>query len=93
MSAARRLRRLELCGLGRPDWLAAAEASWAAPAPSTRRKVAVPIWRDPWMAVGGQTYTDDLLTRAGDRAQGSVADLEQSDDEMVRAFMHSTHSG
>lgn len=27
------------------------------------------------------------------RAKGSVADLEQSDDEMVRAFMHSSHSG
>ena len=25
----------------------------------------MPIWRDPWMVVGSQTYTDDLLTQAG----------------------------
>ena len=37
---------------------------WSAPA-APRLRVAVPIWRDPWMVVGSQTYTDDLLTRAG----------------------------
>lgn len=56
---------LELCGLGRPDWLAAAEASWAAPAPSTRRKVAVPIWRKPWMVAGADTFTTAVLDRLG----------------------------
>ena len=30
-----------------------------------RLRVAVPIWRDPWMVVGTPTYTDDLLARAG----------------------------
>lgn len=30
-----------------------------------RARVAVPIWRDPWMVVGSRTYTDDLLARAG----------------------------
>ena len=33
--------------------------------PAPRLRVAVPIWRDPWMVVGSGTYTDDLLTRAG----------------------------
>ena len=37
---------------------------WSTPA-APRLRVAVPIWRDPWMVVGSQTYTDDLLTRAG----------------------------
>ena len=51
-------------GLADPPWLAQARSLWAAPLP-TRLRVAVPIWRDPWMVVGSQTYTDDLLARAG----------------------------
>jgi hypothetical protein len=27
--------------------------------------VTVPVWRDPWMVVGGRTFTGDLLARAG----------------------------
>ena len=52
--------------LGRPDpdWLVEARSLWAVPAPP-RLRVAVPIWRDPWMVVGASTYTDDLLQRAG----------------------------
>ena len=30
-------------------------------------RVFCPIWRDPWMAVGGDTYADDLLTLCGGR--------------------------
>jgi ABC-type Fe3+-hydroxamate transport system substrate-binding protein len=29
--------------------------------PSHRPRVLVPIWRDPWMAIGGDTYADGLL--------------------------------
>ncbi len=47
-----------------PPWLASARELWSPPA-TPRLKVAVPIWRDPWMAVGSGTYTDDLLRRAG----------------------------
>lgn len=47
-----------------PDWLARARALWAEPVPP-RLRVAVPVWRDPWMVVGAPTYTDDLLARAG----------------------------
>ena len=56
---------LELCGLGHPDWLVAAEESWAAPAPPVRRKVAVPIWRKPWMVAGADTFTTAVLDRLG----------------------------
>lgn len=54
----------EALGLPDPPWLAEARSLWATPAPR-RLSVAVPIWRDPWMVVGAQTYTDDLLARAG----------------------------
>jgi ABC-type Fe3+-hydroxamate transport system substrate-binding protein len=47
-----------------PTWLVRARELWSSPSPR-RLAVAVPIWRDPWMVVGGKTYTDDLLDRAG----------------------------
>ena len=50
--------------LADPQWLVEARALWSTPAPR-RLGVAVPIWRDPWMVVGSETYTDDLLARAG----------------------------
>ena len=57
-------------GLDTPGWLAAAERAWAGHAPwpwSDRpgRRVAVPVWRDPWMVVGARTFTGDVLTRLG----------------------------
>ncbi len=58
-------RMLAACGLGRPDWLAAAQVSWAQPAPRERRRVAVPIWRRPWMVAGADTFTTDMLARLG----------------------------
>ena len=54
----------EALGLAEPSWLVAAGSLWSAPA-APRLRVAVPIWRDPWMVVGASTYTDDLLARAG----------------------------
>jgi ABC-type Fe3+-hydroxamate transport system substrate-binding protein len=29
------------------------------------RRVAVPVWRDPWMVVGARTFTGDVLARLG----------------------------
>jgi ABC-type Fe3+-hydroxamate transport system substrate-binding protein len=71
------LRRL-LTGpldLAAPAWLTAAEQAWTEPAPPSplarsslapsSRRVAVPIWRDPWMVVGARTFTGDVLTRLG----------------------------
>ncbi|MBL0746183.1 helical backbone metal receptor [Nocardioides baculatus] len=51
-------------GLPEPPWLVSARSLWSEPA-APRLRVAVPIWRDPWMVVGSPTYTDDLLARAG----------------------------
>jgi ABC-type Fe3+-hydroxamate transport system substrate-binding protein len=48
-----------------PSWLGEAKDVWAAPAPSADRRVAIPIWRDPWMVVGSRTFTGDLVGRLG----------------------------
>ncbi|HET7689441.1 MAG TPA: helical backbone metal receptor [Nocardioidaceae bacterium] len=47
-----------------PSWLAEAESVWATPA-EPRGKVVVPIWRDPWMVVGRDTFIGDLVRRLG----------------------------
>lgn len=61
------IERLFDSGLGwdAPDWLAAARSVWAAPPAADRPRVAVAIWRDPWMVVGGDTFADDMLGRLG----------------------------
>ena len=61
-SMSRLLR--EALGLPDPTWLLDARARWSTPA-APRLRVAVPIWRDPWMVVGSRTYTHDLLALAG----------------------------
>jgi ABC-type Fe3+-hydroxamate transport system substrate-binding protein len=52
-------------GWGVPAWLADVRAAWDKPLPAVRARVAVPIWRDPWMVVGRDTFTGDLLRRLG----------------------------
>ncbi|MEV0763237.1 helical backbone metal receptor [Nocardia sp. NPDC050435] len=52
-------------GLERPGWLDAAERAWAAPAPAPARRAVIPIWRDPWMVVGRDTFTADVAARLG----------------------------
>ena len=69
MASMRRLLTGPL-GLGVPAWLAAAERAWAGPPPRSSlarplRRVAVPVWRDPWMVVGARTFTGDVLGRLG----------------------------
>jgi ABC-type Fe3+-hydroxamate transport system substrate-binding protein len=58
----------EVLAWGVPDWLARVRELWV-PAggspPAPRARVAVPVWRDPWMVVGSATFTGDLLARAG----------------------------
>lgn len=51
--------------LDAPTWLDEADELWGGPPPPVRDRVAVPIWRDPWMVVGPRTYTTDLLRRMG----------------------------
>lgn len=51
--------------LHRVSWLEDAAAVWAPPPRLRGLRVAVPVWRDPWMWVGRDTYMDDLLARMG----------------------------
>lgn len=62
------LRRMfgEALGWGVPDWLAEAERRWQRPAAAASPlRVAIPVWRDPWMVVGSSTFTGDLAARLG----------------------------
>ncbi len=43
----------------------AAHQQLTATRPDMVRRVLVPIWRDPWMAVGSETYANDLLQMCG----------------------------
>ena len=55
----------DVLDVGTPDWLAAARSEWDGPVPEPSLDVAVAIWRDPWMAVGRDTFTGDLVARLG----------------------------
>jgi ABC-type Fe3+-hydroxamate transport system substrate-binding protein len=81
----------ELAGLGADPEAAARvlgpiERTLAARAePHAASAVFCPIWKDPWMAVGGDTYADDLLRVCGGRnvfadrpeRRYPIVDLEQ----------------
>ena len=68
-------RMLAACRLDRPGWLDEAAAVWAEPEKGPRRTAVVPIWRRPWMAVGRDTFTGDVLARLGiDNALAGSAD-------------------
>ncbi len=62
--------------------------------PRSAPLVFCPIWRDPWMSVGSDTYADDLIRLCGGRnAFGSreerrypvveLADVERADPEVI----------
>ncbi|GAA2591764.1 helical backbone metal receptor [Actinomadura fulvescens] len=61
------LRRMltEACGLDAPAWLDDAARAWDFPPPAGRVRAVVPIWRRPWMVVGRDTFTGDVLARLG----------------------------
>jgi ABC-type Fe3+-hydroxamate transport system substrate-binding protein len=65
--ALRSLTRLfgEALGWGAPSWLHEVQSLWTWPVPEPLARVAVPIWRDPWMVVGSATFTGDLLAHTG----------------------------
>ncbi|GLY22122.1 helical backbone metal receptor [Micromonospora sp. NBRC 101691] len=51
---------------GEPEWLAAARRAWATPpAPAGPRRAVVPVWRRPWVVLGGDTFAGDVLHRLG----------------------------
>ncbi|GAA5146837.1 helical backbone metal receptor [Nocardioides marinquilinus] len=58
-------RLLAALGWTPPAWLAEADRLWCGPLPPVTRRVVVPIWRDPWLVVGSDTFTSDLLRRLG----------------------------
>jgi len=58
-------RALAACRLDRPGWLDEAAAVWAEQPVGPRRTAVVAIWRRPWMAVGRDTFTGDVLARLG----------------------------
>lgn len=56
----------EGCGLPAPAWLDDAERAWASVQPtSPPLRAVIPIWRRPWMVVGRDTFTGDVLRRLG----------------------------
>ena len=74
-------------GMGRPAWLARAEAVWSPPAPDRLIDAVIPIWRRPWMVVGRDTFTADLARRIGLRLVHAERDERYptvTDDELVR---------
>ncbi|GAB2671594.1 helical backbone metal receptor [Nocardia goodfellowii] len=52
-------------GVDIPAWLSESEQVWAAPAAAPVRRAVIPIWRNPWMVVGRDTFTADLARRLG----------------------------
>jgi ABC-type Fe3+-hydroxamate transport system substrate-binding protein len=74
-------------GVVAPVLAAVAEAERARPERGTA--VFCPIWRNPWMAVGGDTYADDLLALCGGRnvfgARGGRRYPRVTVDEIVAA--------
>jgi hypothetical protein len=61
------LRRMFTVALGWPEpaWLGEAERVWATPPAGPRLRAVIPVWRDPWMVVGSDTFTGDLAARLG----------------------------
>lgn len=47
-----------------PAWLPAAEQLWA-PVPSITRTAVVGVWRRPWVVLGRNTFSGDVLLRLG----------------------------
>jgi ABC-type Fe3+-hydroxamate transport system substrate-binding protein len=64
----------DVLGVGTPEWLTAARDEWGGAVPEPSLDVAVAIWRDPWMAVGRDTFTGDVVSRLGWRNVLAEAD-------------------
>ncbi len=68
-------RMLGALGIGAPAWLDEARRAWAEPPPERERSVVVPVWRRPWIVLGGDTFASDVLARLGLRnVYGSSAE-------------------
>jgi ABC-type Fe3+-hydroxamate transport system substrate-binding protein len=49
----------------RPAWLAAAREAWRDDYLGPRVRAVIPVWRKPWVVLGGGTFAGDLLRRLG----------------------------
>ncbi|WP_084489329.1 helical backbone metal receptor [Nocardia niwae] len=56
---------VEALGVGIPAWLTEARSAWAAASPEPARAAVIPVWRNPWMVVGRNTFTGDLAHLLG----------------------------
>ncbi len=61
------ITRLFAVALGAPvpAWVTTAASIWASPPPLPAARVIVPIWRDPWMVIGPDTFAGDVVSRLG----------------------------
>lgn len=50
---------------GTPGWLAAAREAWEPAYSGPRVRAVIPVWRKPWVVLGGGTFAGDLLRRLG----------------------------
>ncbi|GAA2377889.1 ABC transporter substrate-binding protein [Catellatospora methionotrophica] len=48
-----------------PDWLTEARTAWSDLRPPSPRRAIVPVWRRPWIVLGGDTFAGDVLRRLG----------------------------
>ncbi|GAA4227042.1 helical backbone metal receptor [Actinomadura meridiana] len=55
----------EACRVPVPGWLDEASRAWSDVTPGRPRAAVVPVWRRPWMVVGRDTFTGDVLSRLG----------------------------
>ncbi len=64
--ALRSLRQIFVAALGwgEPEWLGQCRPQWQRHE-AARLRVAIPIWRNPWMVVGPRTFAGDLCRRLG----------------------------
>jgi ABC-type Fe3+-hydroxamate transport system substrate-binding protein len=77
---------------GAPAWLAAARDAWQPGYRGPRVRAVIPVWRRPWVVLGGATFAGDLLRRLGvdnvfdgeDRyPRPSVVDIEARRPDLV----------
>ncbi len=64
LGAMRRLL-VDVLGSEEPDWLTRSTTEWERPPSLPPVRTSVPIWRDPWMVVGGRTFAGDIVSRLG----------------------------
>ena len=56
---------LDLLDAPERGWLTEARDVWAPPHAGRTRRAVVPVWRRPWVVLGGDTFASDLLSRLG----------------------------